>query len=331
MTQPRVPREPEPPDPDGRRRPSLLRSGQRVILGDLTQMMGPSWGHRAAWVVLLAAAGVDVATFYQVLVLVMNAPEPVVWGAVIGFTLVALALAHRAGTQAREAVNPRNVVGAKVTALMCIGIWLLLGITAFIVRYVIQAADDGNTSTFIVDGQAQNVGGDSEATAQHLSALLFLVLYLATGMVSSLAGWLRPNPAARMWKRAERKRTKAARRYARSEERLAYARRLSGAISEERQRLVSDWEEAQQQCDHAAVRLRDEAWLMIEARRGPPPRPPRGWPNGGPRPRPGSAAGPAPGGPDADTVVFPSVVLPPPDLPPSAGRPPFGADQGGTT
>src|SRR5262249_26828705 len=96
----RVPREAAPVDPGPTRLLPLVPPGLRVIHGNLSQVLGRSWGQALAWVVLLAAAGVDIATFYQVLVLVMNVPAPVVWGAVVGFTAVALALAHQAGTQA---------------------------------------------------------------------------------------------------------------------------------------------------------------------------------------------------------------------------------------
>lgn len=225
MTQPRVPRPPEPVDPGGPGRRPLLLPGRRIILGDPSQVLGRSWGQLVAWLVLVAGAGVDVATFYQVLILVMNAPEEVVWGAVIGFTAIALALAHRVGTLAGDAANPRNMVGAKVTAWVCFAIWLTLGITGFLVRLLIQGADAGGGSMFMVDGQPVDVR--SETTSQYLSALLFLVLYLATGMVSGLAGYIRPNPAARLWKRALRKRTRASRRYADSQSRLATARKLA--------------------------------------------------------------------------------------------------------
>jgi hypothetical protein len=269
----------EPAGPDSRLRPSLLRPGPRIILGDPSQLLGWSWGQVVAWVVLLAAAGVDVAMFYQVLVLVMNAPEPVVWGAVVGFTAVALALAHRAGTQAREATNPRNEAGARLTASMCFTIWLVLGITAFIVRYMVQAAGDGGGSVFIVDGQQQPIGADSQTTSQHLSALLFLVLYLATGMVSGLAGWLRPNPAARKWKKALRKRSRASRRVADSDEKLAFARQLAASIASQRERRMAVWADAQRRCNSATVQLKAEARLMIEeARRQLLPAPPASTP-----------------------------------------------------
>lgn len=273
VTQSRVPREAVPVDPGATRLLPLVPPGLWVIHGNLSQILGRTWGKALTWVVLLAAAGVDIATFYQVLILVMNVPAPVVWGAVVGFTAVALALAHQAGTQANAAVNPGNVVvGAKATAWACFATWLLLGVTAFIVRFVVQSANQDASSMFIVDGQPQTIGIDSQTTSQHLSALLFLVLYLATGLIAGLAGFGQPDPEGRLWSRAVRKRSRASRRYASSQSDLATAMQLAESIKRMRERRTAAWAMAQLQCGCAAVRLKQEARLMIqEVRNSPPP------------------------------------------------------------
>jgi hypothetical protein len=146
--------------------------------------------------------------------------------------------------------------------------WLLLGITAFIVRFVIQSADYGGGSTFNADSQAQTIGLDSQAASQHMSALLFLVLYLATGLFAGLAGFHQPSPEARLWSRAVRKRSRASRRYANSQSDLATAQRLADSIAHERERRTTT---VQFQCVSAAIRLKQEARLMIHAVRNTPP------------------------------------------------------------
>ena len=70
---------------------------RRIVHGDISQIAGRSWTHGLFWLVLLAAGGVDVVTFYQVLILVLNVPPLMVTIAVVGFASVALTLAHYAG------------------------------------------------------------------------------------------------------------------------------------------------------------------------------------------------------------------------------------------
>src|SRR5262249_45111706 len=138
--------------------------------------------------------------------------------------------------------------------------------------------------TFNVDGQAQSVDLTGQTMSQHLAALLFLVLYLATGMIAGLAGFHQPNPAARLWRRALRKRSRASRRYAETQSHLATALQLAASIRSERERRTTAWTVAQPQIGSAAIRLKQEALGMIDAARKPPP--PTGVPLTEPGPNP---------------------------------------------
>src|SRR4029453_1646695 len=71
-----------------------------TLHGDLSQMTQRPLNGTLYLGVLVVAAGIDIATFYQVLALVMkNVPDEVVWLGVVGFTATALALAHTIGVR----------------------------------------------------------------------------------------------------------------------------------------------------------------------------------------------------------------------------------------
>lgn len=259
MSTSRVPSQPVTPDPGMDRWLPLRRSG-RVIRGDLTELLGLSWGHIGAWLVLAVAAGVDVVTFKPVLDIALRQEELLSWVAAVGFTAVALALAHHVGIQYRDATSPGSFPGAMAAARLCFGIWLSLGVVAFVVRWVAPSSGAGKSVIQTDIGQAP---ADPLATSQFLAALLFLVLYVATGTVSGLAGRARPAPAARRFRRARRVRRRSSRRYADLQAALAEAQELQKAIAEERgrQREVAQLREA------AVTSLQQYARLLLRRRR----------------------------------------------------------------
>ncbi|TDO42113.1 hypothetical protein [Paractinoplanes brasiliensis] len=242
------------------------QQSRRVIHGDISQIAGRSWTHGLFWVVLLAAGGVDVVTFYQVLILVLNVPPLMVTIAVAGFALVALTLAHYAGLQARATINPRNITGSKTLALVLGGTWALLGLTAFVVRLVLEpAGGSAGASTFTTESGAvtDDLGTGGSATPVYLSALLFLVLYIATGVVASLAGYFRQEPAARQFGRAATKRTTAATKHADTHWELSQAEQVWVAISRARERREAAMAQVDRQFEATANRLRADAELII--------------------------------------------------------------------
>lgn len=267
MTQPRHAAKPEPDPGDDLKLPR--KSGRRVIHGDLSQLIAHPLSEAGLWLVLLAAAFVDVATFHQVLLLVMtNATTGIVWGVVIGFVAVALALAHYVGGRARLSLTPSratvSTLGAGLIAWICFGIWSTLGLIAFLVRLLIDDASQGGGSTFVIDGQAVDVGAADHAKTRILSALLFLVLYLATGALSALTGYTR-QIAARRWGRVDRRRRRAARRAASAHSDLVLAEQLLDAIAAEKQRRTAYRASALQRCDATAAGLKHEVRLKLGA------------------------------------------------------------------
>jgi hypothetical protein len=149
-------------------------------------------------VVLLVAASIDIATFYQVFALVVfNVPDWVVWLGVVGFTTTALSLAHAIGVQARGRVMAHRMALTSPGAWLCLAIWFFVGGTAFVVRGVAPVVSGGNQSEIVVEGQTESA---SAGPPSWLPALLFLALYLATGAVAAVGAYRRHNPAARAYR-----------------------------------------------------------------------------------------------------------------------------------
>jgi uncharacterized membrane protein len=100
---------------------------------------------------------------------------------------------------------------------------------------------------------------------QHLSALLFLTLYIGTGTISGLAGFVRQNPDAKQYNRAVNRRTQAARRHAQSRSVLASAGELWNAIERVQSLRMEHWENVERPCEDAADRLKQEARMLLLA------------------------------------------------------------------
>jgi hypothetical protein len=210
-----------------------------VIRGDASLIVGLPRTTGLQYLVLLAAAVVDVVAFNQVLTQAVDEYEWVLWGFVGGFTVVCLALAHAAGKQWKDAAVQRHAPNARSIAGMCAGVWLALGLVAFIIRWFYVAPATLGTTVEGEDGtQAQVTGGASQSG--HLSALLFLVLYLGTGVLSGAAAYKLHNPAAQQWARAVAKRTKAAARLAELEAGLKAAEKLTQQVDDMRVRADKD-------------------------------------------------------------------------------------------
>src|SRR5262249_12483980 len=111
-----------------RRRYSFQRSAD---------VSGLSAGETPYLVALLFAGGADAAAFHQVASLVMPMEQDwLIALLVVGLTLVALTLAHFSGRLAREiAAGMGRATWRSVS--WCAVPWLLLGLTAIVVRVVV--------------------------------------------------------------------------------------------------------------------------------------------------------------------------------------------------
>jgi len=216
--------------------------------------------HIVYWLVLVAAASVDAATFYQVVALVMRTAPYLVYTVVGGFTVVALALAHSVGDQARQRIEKHLPAVTSATAWILAVVWLGMGIAAFIVRYV---APGSNSYSYVSDSGA----GSGSSTSPALGAFMFLTLYLATGSVAAIAGYKRPHPAIRHYRRAKRAEARAVEKLAHSRHALAAAEELVAMIDVLEKRREASFTAAMDRCRSVADRLKIEASLRIDARR----------------------------------------------------------------
>jgi hypothetical protein len=238
--------------------------GRGTVHGDLSQMAQPQRLNGVLYYgVLLVAAGIDIATFYQVLALVMkNVPDEVVWLGVVGFTVTALSLAHTMGVRIRDRIDNGGRALGSASAWLLFVIWLFVGVTAFIVRLVAAEPSTAGGTSIVVDGE-QITAPAANSDNPLLAALLFIALYLATGTVAAIAGYLRHNTAAKQYAVTLRTRASAAKVAASSAADLALARQTMVALEEERRRRAEGWVKAQEEWHAIARRLKQEARLRL--------------------------------------------------------------------
>jgi hypothetical protein len=143
-----------------------------------------SWSRVAYWFVLSAAAAVDVVNFQGVVALVMReSADFLTWTVVGGFTVLALALSHRAGVAARGQVEQERHTLRTAVGWLAFSAWFGMGLFAFAVRL------NGPQAGSVLAMLGQN-------SPSILPASMFLTFYLATGLVAGLAGFSRPSAAA---------------------------------------------------------------------------------------------------------------------------------------
>lgn len=250
----------------GPRRPAGLAPGA-VITRSLGDILGSGWARLGLWTVAVAAALVDVGTFYQVLVTVLDAPERVVWVVVFGFAAVALTLAHWAGWQSRQYQNPRSAHRSRLLAAGLFLVWFGLGVLAFVIRYQLAQADSSNASTVDTNGTVSTASGGIDKTTEHYAAVFFFMLYIATGAVAGVAGYFRPDPAARQLGRAQRRRARAARRHARTAEQFTRLEttkaKIEKRIEDAHRRREEARQAAEERCRSAAERLKAQSSLYL--------------------------------------------------------------------
>lgn len=237
-----------PPNPF-RRRP--------VINGNLALIAGRPWTAGLHYFVLLAAAGVDLVTFKQVLGSAVNEDDVILWIMVVGFTAVCLALSHNAGSQAKVAVTG-HVVGARATAIVSFAGWLALGASAFVFRLFYAGSDLTGGTTYQVEGQTTSALAEAAAQERRLSAVLFLALYLGTGIVAGVAGYVRHHPEARQYMRALSRRTKAAARFGRFDSKVKSLAELRKSVQEARTEHREAWTTLDARCRAMAEQLKTE-------------------------------------------------------------------------
>ncbi|RDI24507.1 hypothetical protein [Lentzea flaviverrucosa] len=232
------------------------------IHGDPSLIAGHSpWSTGIYYFVLLAAMGVDLVTFHQVLLPALDESEEMLWVVVTGFTVICIAMSHTFGQQAKKAVSTRHAAGSRTTAWVNLLAWVALGAAAFAFRWEYSSLDIG--TAFVVDGVEQTGMSDAALHEQHLAAWLFLALYVSTGVVSGGAGFLRHQPEVSRYNRALSLRTKAAAKHSRLESNLHGSTKLAATVDKARLEHAQAWESLQVRCIAAADRVKREIQLKL--------------------------------------------------------------------
>jgi hypothetical protein len=233
--------------------PKLSRAELRQLVAPSDASRVPRWGEpgfrdgallagrpRGTYLhalALLLAAGADIGAFTQVVELVLpQQSDPVVWLVVAGLTSVVLYIAHSVGMMLREARacqggarGPLSAAGVwagrRFAAFGCTVAWTALGLMAYWVRLKvppIQAAQLGAGSTI---GGGLGAGPAASAPPEHVmqAAVLFLGLYVATGIVAAVGAYFTHNPYRGRYDAAIRAYRKASERTAASAYQLVRA------------------------------------------------------------------------------------------------------------
>ncbi|GAA0897300.1 hypothetical protein [Virgisporangium aurantiacum] len=171
------------------RRSSDRRASETRYL-TAARVAGRSFAAPVHVLVLMVAAGADVAAFYDVLANHTNLPVHMLYLLVAGFTAITLSLAHSIGAGYRDRVDGAPDHRAALLWFAAGG-WLVLGAAAFAIRLVLTGPAPAANSTF---GAAPSTVDSNEGLAM---ALLFAALYVGTGIAAALGAFVLHNSIGR--------------------------------------------------------------------------------------------------------------------------------------
>lgn len=202
----RVVAAPTPTAPVGDLPPGLHRP---EAYADPGEMVARGAGEYVAWFMLAVTACADLAVFSQILgVLMEESGDAILWLAVAGFTACSLMLAHLAGRLHRDIEVGFGRWSAVLRNALAIG-WLSLGLAAFAVRLLIEYSSSG--------GGGSVAGGGTDLGRAWGGALLFLVLYVGSGLVAAVGAYHSRNPLRTRYHQAVRTVRKAQEQLQRSQ------------------------------------------------------------------------------------------------------------------
>jgi hypothetical protein len=165
-------------------------------------LAGRSW---TSWFYLgavLLAGLADFTAFYQVMQRVLrNLPNQWLIILVIGFTAMALLLAHYLGVflRDRQAGTRSN---HPVLFPVCAVLWLSLGVMAFWVRWKVSGNASSSSTLPTSGGTPVPQTGNFQSTLP--GAAMFAAFYYATGAAAIIGSYLNHNPLHRDFRRARR-------------------------------------------------------------------------------------------------------------------------------
>lgn len=180
-------------------------------------------------VALAIAALADIGAFAQVVQLIMTKqPAIVAFAVVIGLTASVLYLAHASGVNFRE--RAAKVSGRMALAWVCLTMWALVGLAAFWVRLSIKDSPAStDTGGFSATATAAPATQSTDDTATLPAAIVFLALYLGSGVVALSGAYLTHNPLPGAYRTLRRRQDRAVQRLAASTAALATVAKLRKA------------------------------------------------------------------------------------------------------
>jgi hypothetical protein len=151
---------------------------------------------------VLLAGVADFIAFYQVLSLVLrDLPDLLLYLLVIGFTCIALTLAHYLGIFLRDrTAGARHLHQAMLPA--CAVLWVALGLMAFWVRWKVSGS--AGTPTLPQVGGSVVVPQAHNFQSTLPGASMFAAFYFATGAAAIIGSYLVHNPLRRAFIRTVR-------------------------------------------------------------------------------------------------------------------------------
>lgn len=221
-------------------------------------------GHSAAGlfygVAVLLAGTADFIAFYQVVSLVLrDLPDLWLYLLVIGFTAIALTLAHYLGVFMRD-----RTAGArwqhKAMFPGCAMFWVALGVMAFWVRWKVS----GQTSAPVLplSGGTQTISsGNFQSTLP--GASMFAAFYFATGAAAIIGSYLVHNPLRRAFARTVRAHESAIKRQAAGARDLASAEAARDAIDHQERTAVEVRDSMIEELHKLAAELKRLARLQL--------------------------------------------------------------------
>jgi hypothetical protein len=167
-------------------------------------------GTKVHFAVLMMAALADFGAFAQVVQLVLtNQPAWVSYLVVLGLTTGVLYLAHAVGTMVRDRIARRYTARWTWIALGTGG-WAAIGVVAFWVR--LKVTDDQGQVPSADLSAVPNAAQPVPDTTSLPAALLFLALFVGTGLVAAIGAYLTHNPFAGEYQKVSRTHGVAAQR-----------------------------------------------------------------------------------------------------------------------
>jgi hypothetical protein len=165
-------------------------------------LSGRSWTSWFYLVAIVLAGAADFTAFYQVIERVLrNLQNQWLIVLVIGFTAMALLLAHYLGIflRDRQAGSRSN---HPVLFPVCGVLWVALGVMAFWVRWKVSGNASSASTLPTNGGTPVPQTGNFQSTLP--GAAMFAVFYYATGAAAIIGSYLNHNPLHRDFRRARR-------------------------------------------------------------------------------------------------------------------------------